>query len=200
MHPTGYIEKPTDVGKRLKELRGSFSQAEFAQRIGVSLPAYQRYEYGERVPHPHVLSKVARLCDTTVDWILTGDLKIDKAIILDKAKETLYLQDLVEKLEEGVARRLRLRLTAARVMGSTEEKEEVKKISKFFEIRNEEKLLDFVRGWTRAVMEEATQVKHFEQISRRSPLYSLFRRIEEIYNKGDRAKFDAIKSFLDTLD
>jgi hypothetical protein len=127
-------------------------------------------------------------------------LKVEKAIILEGAKETLYLQDFVEKMEQRVARLLRLRVTAARVVGSREEKEGAKKISEFFHIENEAKFLDFVRKWIREGAEEADQVKHFEQISRRSPLYAIFRRIEEIYNKGDKGKFDAIKLFLDTLE
>ena len=64
--------KYPQVGNRIKELRGSKSQAYFAKEIGVSLQGYLNYEYGNRVPPGPVLAKIAELCGVTTDWILTG--------------------------------------------------------------------------------------------------------------------------------
>jgi len=94
------MKKYLEVGERIKQLRGDISQKEFAKKIGLSLMGYQRYEYGERVPHPHTLTKIAKFGDTTVDWILTGDLNIDKARMMERLKAAYELEDIVEKLEQ----------------------------------------------------------------------------------------------------
>jgi len=182
------MKKNIEVAERLRKLRGNLSQKAFSEGLGIPFRTYQYYESGERVPKSHTLSKIAKLCDTTADWILTGELK----------RDDFYLQGLVETLVQILARRLRFHFTAAKLMGSKEDKEENQELSEF--LKDEKKVLDFVRNWIRKGLEEPGRVKHFGEISDRSPLYSLFRRIEEIYNKGDKGKFDAIKSFLDTLE
>lgn len=93
------MKKYLEIGERIKKLRGSFSQKEFAKKIEVSLYGYQRYEYGERIPHPHTLTNIAELCGTTVDWILKGDLNIDKARMMERLKAVYELEDIIEKLE-----------------------------------------------------------------------------------------------------
>ena len=65
-------KKYTAIAKRLKELRGNRSQGGFAKEIGVALRAYQYYESGDRVPDTDRLTRIANLCKTTTDWILTG--------------------------------------------------------------------------------------------------------------------------------
>jgi transcriptional regulator with XRE-family HTH domain len=69
-------KKYTDIGARLRKLRGKRTQAAFAQEIGTTLRSYQHYESGARVPHIHLLSKIADICDTTSDWILTGKASV----------------------------------------------------------------------------------------------------------------------------
>jgi len=192
LHPIGFMEKNADLdlGKRLKELRGSVSQAEFAKKIGVSLPSYQRYEYGERTPHPHTLSKIARLCDTTIDWLLTGDLNVEKALILLRGEQSLVLQDFVEKEEKILFRELKILIASSK---KTVSKEDFEKISKMAD----DHLLGVLRKHIHASRKETDYLKHIELASPRSPLYSLIRRIEKIYNRGDKAKIDAIKALLD---
>jgi len=65
-----------DIGSRLKELRGSKTQAEFAQKIGIALLTYQRYERGERFPRGDVLYRIALSCRVSSDWILYGKKKL----------------------------------------------------------------------------------------------------------------------------
>jgi len=185
------MEKKPGFWDRLRELRGTLSQEEFSKKIGVSLRAYQRYESGERVPPPHILSKIAALLDTTIDWIITGDLNIEKAIMLERARESFYLEDLVEKLEETRARTLRLKLIEAKENATEEEMEKISKI-----LEDENTFLNLMRKQIEENIEQAKEVKHFEQISYRSPLYSIFRQIEKMFNKGERAKIDAIKALL----
>jgi len=95
------MRKYEDIGKRLQELRNKkISQENLAKQLNISLPSYQRYESGERAPHPHVVTKIAKMFNTTTDWILTGELNIEKSRITERAKAALYLEEIVEKLEE----------------------------------------------------------------------------------------------------
>jgi len=57
-----------------------------------------------------------------------------------------------------------------------------------------------MRKWIQEGVEEAEQINHFDQISSRSSLYSLFRRIEEMHNRGEKAKIDMIKAMLDAFE
>ena len=91
-----------DVGNRLKELRNNFSQKEFSEKIGIPFRTYQNYEYGERLPPGHVLSRVAEMCGKTVDYLLGRE---PLQMVISEAKE-LYLaekeslDDLKKKAEE----------------------------------------------------------------------------------------------------
>jgi hypothetical protein len=55
--------------ERLKTLRGDLSKAEFARKIGVSAPVYQRYEEG-RVPRASTLSVIADRCGVAIEYLL----------------------------------------------------------------------------------------------------------------------------------
>ncbi len=57
-----------------------------------------------------------------------------------------------------------------------------------------------MRKWIQEGVEEAEQINHFDQNSSRSSLYSIFRRIEEMYNRGEKAKIDAMKALLDSFE
>ncbi len=102
------MPKYLQIGERLKQLRDGLSQEEFAKKIGVPIKSYQRYEYGQYAPHPHTLTRIAEVCDTTTDWILTGDLNIDRARMIERAKAASYLEEIVEKLEETNIREQKL--------------------------------------------------------------------------------------------
>jgi transcriptional regulator with XRE-family HTH domain len=61
------------VGRRLKGLRGvDATQAEFAQRIGVSQGYLSHTERGEKEIGPEILLRISRECGKSVDWLLTG--------------------------------------------------------------------------------------------------------------------------------
>jgi len=50
---------PTDLGKRLRSLRGDLSQEEFAHKVGLSRSAVANYETGRTTPKPSVLRKIS---------------------------------------------------------------------------------------------------------------------------------------------
>lgn len=66
------MKKYEEIGKRLESLRGNENQQVIADKIGVSLRSYQRFEYGERLPKGDVLQRIAELYGETADYILTG--------------------------------------------------------------------------------------------------------------------------------
>ncbi len=62
-----------DVGGRIRGIRKhlELTQAELAQRLGVTKVSVARYEAG-RVPRLRVLREIARLGGVTVTWLLDG--------------------------------------------------------------------------------------------------------------------------------
>jgi len=62
----------TAVGERLRSLRGDMTQAHFAKRVGVSQGYLSHLERGEKEIGPEILLRISRLCDRSMEWILTG--------------------------------------------------------------------------------------------------------------------------------
>lgn len=58
------------VGKQLRKVRGSLSQAEFARLLGIRQQQYSRYESGRRVPPDDVLLRAARYANLDVQRLL----------------------------------------------------------------------------------------------------------------------------------
>ena len=54
------------IGTRLTDLRGSKSQQEVSEDIGISASALSMYENGERIPRDRVKETLAAYYDTTV--------------------------------------------------------------------------------------------------------------------------------------
>lgn len=73
-----------EIGNRLKECRKNFTQKEFADKIGIPLVTYQKYDSGERMPPGRILSRVAEICGKTVDYLLGRDLA---SVIAEKRTE-----------------------------------------------------------------------------------------------------------------
>jgi transcriptional regulator with XRE-family HTH domain len=62
-----------DMGKRIKEIRkrARLRQWQLAEILGTTQSAVHKYEHGV-IPEPRRLVKLARLGNTTIEWILTG--------------------------------------------------------------------------------------------------------------------------------
>jgi transcriptional regulator with XRE-family HTH domain len=61
------------VGRRIRELRGfDMTQAEFAQRIGVTQGHLSSVERGEKEAGAAVLLAISQEFEKSVDWLLTG--------------------------------------------------------------------------------------------------------------------------------
>lgn len=60
------------IADRLIKLRGSRTQAEVAQAIGVTPSAYSMYENGERIPRDEIKKRIAEYYKRTVNTIFCG--------------------------------------------------------------------------------------------------------------------------------
>ena len=66
------------VGRRIRELRGvNVKQSEFASKIGISQGQLSRYEKGISEVGAEVLLRLARKSAKSIEWLLTGNDKID---------------------------------------------------------------------------------------------------------------------------
>ena len=60
------------VGERVRRLRGQITQEDFARTLGISQAQLSKYELGQSALPLGILVKIAKVCKTTVDWVLTG--------------------------------------------------------------------------------------------------------------------------------
>ena len=88
--------------ERLAECRNKLqlTQAQAAELIGVTQPAYQRYEAGTRTPSIHVVKEMAKAFNVSVDY-LTGNSKSKSPdfITVDKNSSPL-LFSVVDRCKE----------------------------------------------------------------------------------------------------
>ena len=61
------------IADRLIKLRGSRTQAEVSQAIGVTPSAYSMYENGERIPRDEIKKRIAEYYKRTVNTIFFAD-------------------------------------------------------------------------------------------------------------------------------
>lgn len=87
------------------------TQTEAAQLIGVTQPAYQRYEAGSRSPSVQVVREIANVYNTSVDY-LTGrsDHQKPDFIIISRTNSPL-LYSVVEACRESSDEQLKRLLT-----------------------------------------------------------------------------------------
>lgn len=59
--------------EKMRELRGNRTQAEVAERLGISPSTYASYEQGTRVPKDGMKIKIAELYNRSVKFIFFSD-------------------------------------------------------------------------------------------------------------------------------
>jgi transcriptional regulator with XRE-family HTH domain len=62
------------IGDRLKQLRDSLNhdRNQMADRLGITVSSYSRYEGGTMLPGLNILIMLARRLDLSLDWLITG--------------------------------------------------------------------------------------------------------------------------------
>ena len=58
------------LSDRLRQLRGTTSQAEMARQLGIQRPQWIKYENGTTSPGAEMLSKICRVHAVSADWLL----------------------------------------------------------------------------------------------------------------------------------
>lgn len=83
--------EPRSIGDRLRharKLRG-LSQADIAERVGVSQPAVANWESGVHDPRRVMLAKISDVLGVSPDWLASGDRS---AVETDKQPAAAYLR------------------------------------------------------------------------------------------------------------
>lgn len=80
-------------------VRHGMSQQSVADYLGISRQAYSNYENGNRAPDNKTLLKLAEYFDTTVDYLLRGD--VSKAGNHDKNDVGEGAENLLDNLEKA---------------------------------------------------------------------------------------------------
>ncbi len=64
----------TEIARRVDLIRRQkgFNQEQLAEELGISQPAVSKY-LKNRIPPPQILLEIAKMGQTTVEWILTGE-------------------------------------------------------------------------------------------------------------------------------
>lgn len=60
---------PIEIGRRLKELRGSRTREEVAGGLSISQSALAMYEQGERIPRDNIKIRIANFYGRTIEDI-----------------------------------------------------------------------------------------------------------------------------------
>lgn len=87
------------IGRQIAELRKSkgITQSELGERIGVSFQAVSKWERGETLPDITLLPDLAKILETTIDFILCGSEKVTeykgKFTVTDMKKGLLCLKN-----------------------------------------------------------------------------------------------------------
>lgn len=65
---------------RIKEARkaAKLTQRELAEKLGIKVSTLSGYEVGAHDPKSNTLTKIAEICETTVDYLLGVDLDMPK--------------------------------------------------------------------------------------------------------------------------
>lgn len=95
--------------ERLRELRGTKSQEEFAKFLDVSRPTVGSYENGTRIPDAVILKNIAVRCKVSTDWLLgLSQYRLDEGRNLNQEQlglDTDSVQVLSEMKTDGIKER-----------------------------------------------------------------------------------------------
>jgi len=97
------------VGERVRGVRGSRSQQEFADHLGVSVSSVRRYESGERLPDAEFFLAVLLREGVGADWLLTGQglrKRADYDVAMNAA--TGFAERVTDYVVSGQASRIRV--------------------------------------------------------------------------------------------
>lgn len=76
-----------------------FTQSQAAERVGITLGTYQKYEYGTAFPSPDTIDELAKALNCRVSDLLSSD-EGARTTELDRASRILAIQSMLLKLSD----------------------------------------------------------------------------------------------------
>lgn len=176
------------AGGRLRLLRHTNSQQDFAKRLGVSFSAYQNYEYDKRMPPDSMLEKIEEELNVPREWVLTGKFSVYELTDLQDVKDLIELDKKTRKTLIDKLRLADIYRRSHRAYWSRRIKHE----KEFKQARDDKR-------FARDKVEFQKYIELLEVHDKDIELWDLFTGLAEIYEGGDRQKIEAVKTFLDAL-
>ena len=92
----------TQIAQKLKELRHKhrLTQSEMAERIGVAMRSYQKYEGGERFPKAQIIERICKEFSLTNAELFSDDSKQSKGEVFT-IDEAMAIVKKLSMLEES---------------------------------------------------------------------------------------------------
>lgn len=106
---------PKAMGQRIRFIRGSLSQANFASKLGITQADVSRYERGKRSPPLEILLALALIGEVSIDFLVKGDpgethpQALEPGVRYDRSSQTLWVGNL-KKPDQALVRTLAKRL------------------------------------------------------------------------------------------
>ena len=89
------------IGKRFKELRGDKTQDKFAELLGFGQTYLSHVELGRVKPSLELLFAISKLCNVTIDYLVTGENEADIEKKIEQRIEGFVL--LIQSHEQHVS-------------------------------------------------------------------------------------------------
>lgn len=90
----------TEIGERIKQVRGALNQRDFAERLGVSKGSISQVEQGKAMPGGEFLLRINQEFGVDVTWLLTGMSSNAVPAAVPMGKRQAALLDNYEHLSE----------------------------------------------------------------------------------------------------
>ncbi len=105
-------EKLKEIGARIKQVRtkANLNQVQYGERLGLKGATISKYENGESDAGAITLAEIAKLGDTTLDWLITGarddrERSTDTPITTDNQLDFDTLQATIAGVEDHLQNR-----------------------------------------------------------------------------------------------
>jgi transcriptional regulator with XRE-family HTH domain len=190
------------ISLRIKDIRKvlKISQSEMANKIGVHVQTLSKHERGEQIPSFETLASIVDRLGINPVWLLAGHGKIFKApedhmkteelkSTLERIKEALNLKDNKELANELNIPTDDLIYTLIDLPSSS-----IVSLCKKYALN-----LNWV-FFGEGPMYRADATAHYYIMGYKGLDASDLKKIERIYNEGNKAKLDAIRNLLNALD
>ncbi len=94
----------SELGERIKTLRGQMSIVNFSAKFGIHRNTLRTYESGERYPDSRLLTAICSEYKVKADWLLLGVGPKERGKAQDAQVDMEVLEDAVDTLEQALAK------------------------------------------------------------------------------------------------